>query len=195
MFTKSYFQGYENYKYDEKRAWILEQTLDSYWSRNSGLKDYRMKQYTKYTDDDKEILNQRSMIIRQNDVDILKDFQSQCLDYVNIPSMSHYFTQSTYSSSNNLWMQVLLNIYRALDIREQIAINRSCQSAMKQNQNQRILAEKNNISDSELNDISSIVEIGIKSNYAMLNAIYNNKAMSNTANAKATMLKILNVLS
>ena len=66
---------------------------------------------------------------------------------------------------------------------------------MKQNQNQRILAEKNNISDSELNDISSIVEIGIKSNYAMLNAIYNNKAMSNTANAKATMLKILNVLS
>eukprot|EP01084_Bolivina_argentea_P083175 150618_1 len=180
MYPRRYFDGYWNYKYDRNTAWILEQTLDSYWTRNSNLRDFRYKQYIESNENDNNIIKKKPEIL--NEIDILKDFKLECLDYVNIPMMSHLLSLSKYYLSNNLSSQIILNICNSLRIRQQIALNRKCKNILIENANQRNLCDKNNISQSELNNISSIIEIGIKSNYAMLNAIKPSSKNNNNNN-------------
>eukprot|EP01083_Nonionella_stella_P005368 15498_1 len=187
MFATRYFDGYWAYRYDRNRLWILEQTQDSYWAKNSSVKDYRVKGYVQSNEEDTKIMN---AALVQNDMDLLSQFKAQCMNYVDVPMMSHILSLRHYDLSHHLSSQIILSISRCLDIRRQIALNRTSKTILKDTLHRRLLSRKNKISQSELEGISSIVKIGIKSNLAMLNAVSSSK-QSNTA----LLHKILSVLT
>lgn len=146
-------------------------------------------QYIVANEKDNQLLSSSKTI--QNEIDLIKRFKAECIDYVNCPSMSALLTLPKDSLSNNFQTQIILNLARCLDIRQQIALNRTSKNALKQSQIERSLADKNSVSSSELAEVSSIIEIGLKSNCAMLNAV----SVSTKSNANKLMIKILNVLT
>lgn len=187
--NQSQLRDYEKYKYRQHDAWLLDKSIPSYWGRHSEFKDFRSKQYTSsgHDEDDRVLAAFKSSDSSHSDIDLLADFKSLCLDYTTTPSLAPLLCRPYISWYTDMNTELTLALSRCLSLRHQIALHRNSKKAAKERANERVLAERNKVHSNELDAVSSIVEIGIRTNYTMLNAVRD-------GNPKLKM-KMLSVLS